>query len=251
MQRVQKYRIGQEVEKKLGIYVYRLIDPRSGETFYVGQGRNSRVFDHANSIITNASFSKDEDDLSLKIIIIRDIMKAGLQVQHVIHRHGLGSKAIADEVEAALIDAYPGLSNDLNGYGSRERGCRHIDQIVRIYESSEYKATEPLIQIHIGRVSAHRPPLDAVRAAWKMDIERARKRKLVLASDGGVIVGAYRPTDWFPATQERFTFLSNDEPTRIGFEGTEADDVKDQYLGKRARSRKRGSRSPFIYVEPS
>ena len=30
----------------LGRYVYRLIDPRNGETFYVGQGRDDRVFQH-------------------------------------------------------------------------------------------------------------------------------------------------------------------------------------------------------------
>ena len=27
-----------EVSKKLGYYVYRLIDPRNGDTFYVGKG---------------------------------------------------------------------------------------------------------------------------------------------------------------------------------------------------------------------
>ena len=26
-----------EISKKLGLYVYRLVDPRSGETFYVGR----------------------------------------------------------------------------------------------------------------------------------------------------------------------------------------------------------------------
>jgi hypothetical protein len=35
-----------EVAKKLGYYVYRLIDPRNGETFYVGKGKG-RVFQHA------------------------------------------------------------------------------------------------------------------------------------------------------------------------------------------------------------
>jgi uncharacterized protein len=35
-----------EVAARLGTYVYRLIDPRSGETFYVGKGRGNRVFAH-------------------------------------------------------------------------------------------------------------------------------------------------------------------------------------------------------------
>ena len=34
----------EEVCNKIGNYVYRLIDPRNGETFYVGKGRDNRVF---------------------------------------------------------------------------------------------------------------------------------------------------------------------------------------------------------------
>lgn len=35
-----------EVCKKLGCYVYRLIDPRDGSTFYVGKGTGNRVKMH-------------------------------------------------------------------------------------------------------------------------------------------------------------------------------------------------------------
>ena len=33
-----------DVVDKLKHYVYRLIDPRNGETFYVGKGKGDRVF---------------------------------------------------------------------------------------------------------------------------------------------------------------------------------------------------------------
>ena len=36
-----------EVAERLQYYVYRLIDPRNGETFYVGKGKGNRVFAHA------------------------------------------------------------------------------------------------------------------------------------------------------------------------------------------------------------
>lgn len=34
------------VIEHLGWYVYRLIDPRDGSTFYVGKGKGNRVFAH-------------------------------------------------------------------------------------------------------------------------------------------------------------------------------------------------------------
>ena len=35
-----------DVTAKLKTYVYRLIDPRNGETFYVGKGHGNRVSAH-------------------------------------------------------------------------------------------------------------------------------------------------------------------------------------------------------------
>ena len=40
-------RLPEEVAKQLKWYVYRLIDPRNGETCYVGKGKGDRVFVHA------------------------------------------------------------------------------------------------------------------------------------------------------------------------------------------------------------
>lgn len=40
----------EEVAKAVGNYVYRLIDPRNGETFYVGKGKGNRVFQHVRGL---------------------------------------------------------------------------------------------------------------------------------------------------------------------------------------------------------
>lgn len=87
-----------EVAGKLRTYVYRLIDPRNGETFYVGKGQGNRVFAHIREQV-------DEDDPTNKLLRIRDIHLAGFEVAHVIHRHGMDDRT-AFEVEAALLDAY-------------------------------------------------------------------------------------------------------------------------------------------------
>src|SRR5437016_321853 len=94
-----------DVAQKLKTYVHRLIDPRNGETFYIGKGQGDRVFSH---IRDEQNLEGDDTDNKLKRI--REIRNAGFDVAHVIHRHGMEGKT-AFEVEAALIDAYPGLTN--------------------------------------------------------------------------------------------------------------------------------------------
>jgi hypothetical protein len=55
------------VAAKIGSYVYRLIDPRNGTTFYVGRGRGNRVFEHAAGE-ARATAEEDSDVLKLKTI---------------------------------------------------------------------------------------------------------------------------------------------------------------------------------------
>ena len=42
-----------EVTEQLKYYVYRLIDPRTGLTFYVGKGKGNRVYAHINDALKN------------------------------------------------------------------------------------------------------------------------------------------------------------------------------------------------------
>ena len=227
----------QEVVEAVGCYVYRLIDPRNGETFYVGRGRGQRVFDHARGVVEDANQLVADP----KVERIHEIRALNMEVQHIIHRHGM-SEAIAKEVEAALIDAYPGLVNKVSGSGSKDRGTRHADEIMLEYGAEEFTAKEPLILISIGRSWKERSLYEAVKGYWKLKIDRAKHYNLVLAHVRGVIRGAYRPSQWMEVPGNR-----------IGFEGTEAEpEVRRAYVGKRvpARYRKRGAQTPCRYIDP-
>ncbi len=111
------------VKDKLGYYVYRLIDPRKGETFYVGKGHGDRVFAHV-----KGELNSDDDAVNAKRKRIQEIRNSSFEVIHVIHRHGMDEKT-ALEVEAALIDAYPEASNLVNGHGSDDYGLMHATQV--------------------------------------------------------------------------------------------------------------------------
>src|SRR5579863_8325986 len=120
----------ERVAAQLKCYVYRLVDPRNGTTFYVGRGRGNRLFAHAAEEVSSALV---DGEIDLRLETIRAIRNSGLEVQHVIHRHGLDDETAA-EVEAALIDAYPGLTNLVRGSGS-DKGVMHVSEVVQKYEA--------------------------------------------------------------------------------------------------------------------
>mgnify|MGYP003667596765 CR=1 FL=1 len=231
-----------EVQAAIRHYVYRLIDPRTGETFYVGKGRGDRVFAHARGVIDG-----EDDAASEKLKRIRQIQSAGFDVQHVIHRHGLEA-TVALEVEAALLDCFPGLTNAAGGHGSGERGVRHADEIIREYTADEVEFHHRTISIVINNTASERSIYDAVRGTWKLSERKARKAELVVAVLKGIIVGVFVPKIWLAATPENFPFLDEPRAGRLGFEGEEASpDIRGLYLLKRPPSKKKGAANPVRY----
>ena len=157
-----------EVIDHLKYYVYCLIDPRNGQTFYIGKGKENRVFSHAKGEET-----ADMDTISDKYKRIREIKNDGFDVAHIIHRHGLDEKT-AFEVEAALIDAYPEAANKTNGHYSNERGIMHAQQIIQQYQANELNSI-----------------YEAVRYAWKLSVKKAQKAEYVLALHQGLVIGVF------------------------------------------------------------
>ncbi len=242
-----------EIHGDLGYYIYRLIDPRDGATFYVGKGKGDRVFAHAEAVLTADQKDASEDDFSLKIRTIRDIRNAGLQPLHIIHRHGL-SESEAFLAEAVLIDAIQGLTNLAGGHGSNDMGPCAPEQLVLRYraEVMEIAPEHKVIAINVRRSAQER--LDyyhAVRHSWRINKVRAQKANFVFAVMEGICRAVFVPEAWMDATTANFPDLDQDMIGRYGFVGTRADQaVEALYLGKRlppAMQRRKGMASPILY----
>ena len=233
-----------DVKRKLMSYVYRLIDPRNGETFYVGKGRGNRVFAHI-----RAEKNLEGDALDNKLQRIREIRLAGFEVAHVIHRHGMDDKT-ASEVEASLIDAYPGLTNIVGGMSSSDYGTMHAKEIISRYSAKPAVFRHKALMINVNRSAAETSLYEATRYAWKINKYKAKKAEVILATRLGVIVGAFIAHRWLEAKASNFPGRES-APGRFGFEGEEApDDMKKLYVGKRVPDeyRKPGAANPIKYT---
>lgn len=210
------------------------------------------MFQHAKGHIEQDASNENQIPEKLKTII--DIINAGLEVGYIIHRHGMDDKT-AFEVEAALMDAYPSLSNSQSGQGSNEFGIMHAKEIINKYnaEVADFeKHGHRLLMINVNKSVANESKTiyEAVRYAWKIDKNKAGKADYILAVKQGIIKGVYVANKWLQATQENFPALPEDMPKRFGFEGVEAnDEIKNLYINKviPKEYRKKGAANPIKY----
>lgn len=199
-------RFSNEVCQKINYYVYRLIDPRNGETFYVGKGKGNRVFQHVKATIGYYDGAEGREDSDPnKIKIIKRIIDSGLNVIHVIHRWNLTEKE-AFQVEAALIDAYAGLTNLQNGHAS-EYGVTNAELLQQclgceIYEEpSDFKYM--IIKVHDWRmdeVAENNPDADAryeaTRYCWRINPRSIDEYSYVFSVSDGIVKAVYKISEW-------------------------------------------------------
>ena len=236
-----------EVIEQLQYYVYRLIDPRTGQTFYVGKGKGNRVYAHINDALKSfdgqSYESNDEDEISEKIKQIREIKAAGLEVIHVMQRYGLTEKE-AFEVEAALIDCYPGLTNIQGGYSS-DRGVNSAEVLQRVLSCEEFE-DQPDLKYCIIKINDHvlnerGSVYETVRKHWKVNLSRVKKIPYVLACHNGIVAEVYEIEKWY---------RSDEMPKRCEFIGVVADDgIRQLFINKRLPKKycKKGMASPVLY----
>ena len=143
--------------------------------------------------------------------------------------------------------------------GAADPRARPRDQQTVGLEPGYIEIREPLVLLSIA-VSFHEgcDVYEAVRYAWRVDVEKIKRYKLVLAHVRGSVKGAFRPTQWLKATVENFPPKNdapgrrkNDMPGRYGFVGERADAaVWNLYVGKRVPARYLGQ-IPVRYCEPN
>ena len=230
-------------DKTRRYYVYRLVDPRNLQTFYVGKGCGNRVFQHVKGVKALMDLEKDEDEMSLKTQQIAEIIGAGKEVISIIHRRGLTEKE-ALEVEAALIDAYPGLTNVQRGYGF-ERGVIILEDLYKTYNIPEY--IEPsekyvIIKTTPNAINERGSLYEATRIAWRAKLNKAKKYKYVLAVVNGIVrevYEVYKDNGWYQFSSDRIAF--HGKPTNDAI----ASMLKNKQIPNYYK--KRGAANPFMY----
>lgn len=251
MEEIKKF--SPEVRKELKYYVYRLVDPRNGQTFYVGKGKNNRVFAHVECALDKYSDvdynPEEDDDENLKYKTIREIKDAGLDVIYIIQKYGLEERD-ALVIESALIDVYSierKLSNRIKGFNSSEP--MNAITLERELSKEEYvdSPSNPkymIIKVKEYWLNQRTSRYDCTRSAWKLKIETAKKYPYVLSVTEGIVHEVYKVNEWHycegRSGRAEFTGSIAEEEVRRIF--------KDKRIPEKYRVK--GMASPFLYGKP-
>lgn len=229
--------------EEIGYYVYCLVDPRTEAPFYVGKGKENRVFAHARDAL-------EQPHVTDKLDTIREIINAGFQVDHVIVRHGLNEET-AFAVESALIDFAGrfdlGLTNVVLGHKSSAFGIMTADEVQQKYKAEPLQSLgEGCVIININRTykraKGSKSFYEATKESWIINEKRIPSLSHVLSEYGGFIVEVFEVDEggWYQTKD-------SSGKTRWGFNGKQApDEIRDRYLN-RSIVKKRGAANPITY----
>ena len=232
-----------KTKKEVGYYVYCLVDPRDDKPFYIGKGMENRVFDHDQEHLKQAL---DSDKLEK----IKEIIKRGEEVEHVIVRHGL-NKVTALAIETALIDFSNrfnlNLTNIILGHNSSAFGLMTVGEISHKYSAVPLnKIGDDCVIININQTYKHakgtKDYYDATKESWPIADKNIPNLKYVLSEYGGYIVEVFEVNEdgWYEVEDHNGRM-------RWGFNGKQApDEIRKKYLN-RSIEKKRGQANSIRY----
>lgn len=248
-----------EIEK-LRYYVYCLVDPRDSTIFYVGKGRGNRVLEHARNAV-------EQDDSTLKLDTIREIINQGYDVKYFILRHDLDEE-IAYKIESTIIDllTYPAfntktlLTNIVAGHHQWNEGIKTTDEITQLYRCTplELHPGHTLLMVNLNKTYNQkkaegvykRPNMyEATRKYWHVDKQHADRVDYILGVFHGIVRIVIKPTSkWKLAVLDEngIPFKSK----RYEISGLTDDEVGNRlYLNRDVSNFPFGSGSAICYVE--
>lgn len=246
----------QKTIENLNYYVYMLIDPSNDEPFYVGKGKDNRVFAHINQEIA-------EDTENLKYLEIDQIGRD--KVKHIIVRHGLSEKE-AYGIEASLIDTFryiPSFNrfvkgNIQGGFNSIEKGLMTSDEIIRMYRAVPLDAiSDDCLIININRSYKRGAGLNSIynatKETWDIKAHRREKVNYILSEYRGLIVEVFEVESWYPKDRpyNKNAKKYGQTYTGYGFNGRIAnDDIREVYINKSiSHIKKKGFASVLIFPD--
>jgi hypothetical protein len=236
-----KTEFDEKICQQLKYYVYLLIDPKTDEPFYVGKGKDNRVFAHLNCALGTEDESNKYDE-------IRRIIEGGQSVKHVIVRHGL-TENNAFEIECALIDTFKFIpkfnhfirGNIQGGVKSIEKGLMTTEEIIRLYNAVTLKKIgEDCVIININKTykrgAGENAIYNATKETWDIKEPRREKIKYVLSEYHGLIVEVFKVRDWY-AKQRDYNpkaIKYGQTYTGWGFDDGEIAEpnIRDKYINK-------------------
>ncbi len=213
--RLYKYRFDKEVSDALQYYVYLLVDPRDNKTFYVGKGKEDRVFQHLSEPREN-----EKADIIRAIFSDETLEDHQRAPQIIILRHGIVNEDEALNIESSVIDALglEHLSNKVRG-SKTEYGRMAIQDVIDRYgsETIDIQSGESYFAVSIK--ATYRSEMkenelyDAARQFWHRvhkDVRKPDSRyREALALVDGVVKAVYRIVCWHDAG---FTESSREKP---------------------------------------
>lgn len=234
------------VIEKLNYYVYLLLEPETGQVFYVGKGKDNRIFAHINAAL-------QDETPSDKLDKIRAIRASSLEVNHIVHRHGLTEKE-AFEVEAALIDlvGLSGLTNQVQGYNSDDRGKMTVAEVISKYQAPVAEITEPVVLITVNRFYQRGMSAEMLyeitRGKWVIGTRR-NEAKYAFAVFRGVIREVYEIKRWLSAPVEKHSTKGKVKRTnRWQFEGKASEPLQHYVGASTEKYQVLGAQNPIRYV---